>query len=80
MSYLWQIPMKLRPQSFFATGGGYPVGRTWGSSPVGSFCLQGEVAGRKGLHQIVFWLESEAGRSTTGKWKGLKMRSEDRAL
>ena len=22
MSYLWQIPMKLRPQSFFATRGG----------------------------------------------------------
>lgn len=26
------------------------------------------------------WLESGAGRSTVGKWKGLKTRSEARAL
>lgn len=45
-----------------------------------SFCLQGEVAGRKGLHQIMVWLESGTGRSTMKKWKGLKKRSEDRAL
>ena len=47
---------------------------------LGLFCLQGEVAERKGLHQIMVWLESGTGRSTMKKWKGLKKRSEDRAL
>lgn len=54
-----------------------PVGRTWGTW----FILPAGRSGwKKGLHQIMVWLESGTGRSTTKKWKGLKKRSEDRAL
>lgn len=38
-----------------------PSGENIAASLAGSFCLQGEGAGRKGLHQIMVWLESGPG-------------------
>lgn len=70
---LWHWSSSLGQPWKMVVKGNPPTGQNWEQCTY-LFCLQREMARRKGLPRVMVWLGRWTGRSTTGKSKGLKER------